>query len=170
MAGSSGVGGGAGSAFQAGLQRLLRAGQEALAKVRGGDKGADSKSEVKGDAKAGSTGGAAGTQAAKGKGKVKGQNLTGVEKLLAGGDDFALEDEDTGRRRRGRQFMGEDSNPHGFHVQDSTEDRSAVSHISAEYRGQVASGMAAGRSFTQGSCLVPDTPPDVPPEPAKKRK
>ena len=45
-----------------------------------------------------------------------------------------------------------------------------MAHISAEFRGQVASGMVEGRSFTQGSCLVPDEIPDEEPEPPRKKK
>jgi len=142
--------GGGGGGWRAGLQSLLQRGQEALAKVRGGDtKAADGKTDVKAGDKAG---GAAG---AKGKGKAKGKD--GVERLIAGSDEFSVEDDERERRRKQQFFLGNDSAPRDFVPQDSTQERSSTKHISAEFRGQVASGLTQGRSFTQGSCLVPDT-------------
>lgn len=166
--------GGGGGGWRAGLQSLLQRGQEALSKVRGDGKdtkGAEGKGEAKGTGGASSAGGARGAQ---GKGKAKGKDLAGVEKLISGSDDFGVEDEEKERRRKQRFFLGNDDRPPDFVVQDATQDRSAVAHISAEFRGQVASGMTAGRSFTQGSCLVPEQAPsdddDLDDKPAKKNK
>ncbi len=154
-------GGGVGG-FGARLQALIQQGQSALGKIaQKGKEGADGKTEVKGEAKTGQAGGAQGAGAAKGKGKAKGADATGVGALLGGSDQFGVEDDDQrDRKRRQRLFLGDAGEGNGFVQQDGAQDRSSVSHINAEFRGQVASGMVQGRSFTQGSCLVPDTPPD----------
>ena len=167
---SNNVSGGGG--FGARLQALVRTGQEAIGKLRGGKeetKTADNKAEVKGGSASG-TGGAAGAGGAKAKGKAKSKDQAALEALMRGADEFGVvEDDERERKRRQRLFLG-DTNSGTFEAKDSTEEKSAVAHISAEFRGQVASGMVEGRSFTQGSCLVPDEVPEEPVEPVRKKK
>jgi hypothetical protein len=146
---SNSVGGGGN--FGARLQALLKTGQEALGKLRGKEE--TKGPEQKGDVKSGQAGGAKGAQA---KGKVKSKDQAALEALMRGGDEFGVvDDEERQRKRRQRSMLG-DTSSSNFETQDSTEERSAVAHISAEFRGQVASGLVEGRSFTQGSCLVPN--------------
>ncbi|MBI5494130.1 MAG: hypothetical protein HY904_03830 [Deltaproteobacteria bacterium] len=162
---SQNVGGG----FGARLQQWVRAGQDAFNKITkkeggaGETKGAEGKPDVKGGGQAAGAGGA------KAKGKAKGKDASAVDALMRGADDFGVvEDDERERRRRQRFFLGDTSGA-SFDTKDATEERSAVAHISAEFRGQVASGMVEGRSFTQGSCLVPDTPPEEEDVPKKKK-
>jgi hypothetical protein len=149
--------GGVGGGFGANLARLIRAGQEVLArrdtkesKETKDSKGADAKGEVRGEGKAGGAG------AAKGKGKARGADLGAIGAILGGSDTYAIEDEEERQRKRQQRFYLGDEDDANFVEQDAASEKSAVGHISAEFRAQVASGMVAGRSFTQGSCLVPD--------------
>lgn len=165
---SNNVGGGN---LGARLQALLRNGQDALARLKGGGKdtkATDTKPEVKG----GSTAqGSSGPQAAKGKGKAKGANSAALDALVGGTDGFGMVDnEEKERKRKQRFFTGGDNSSGNFETKDATEEKSAVAHISAEFRGQVASGMVEGRSFTQGSCLVPETAPEEEEEEPVKQK
>ena len=154
------------------LQRLWRAGQQALGRARG-EPNAKTVRRAGEEARDAARGG---TKAQRGRGKKK---LGGVwGRILAGLNDFAVEDKsyDESKRKR-REYIGKEPDV-GFTEQDATADRSAVAHISNEYRAQVAAGMVAGRSFTQGSCLVPDDAGDdddeeedaKPKKTAKKKK
>ncbi|MEW5851657.1 MAG: hypothetical protein AB2A00_22900 [Myxococcota bacterium] len=154
MSDGRGVGGGGG--FGAGIQRLLRQGAEALQKkdTKETKESKDSKSaDGKGDVKGGSSAGGAGGVRAKG--KAKGKDMGAIGALIGGSDAYTVENEEKERRRKQRAFLGEPEEGE-FAEMDSTQDKSAVAHISAEFRAQVAAGMVAGRSFTQGSCLVPE--------------
>lgn len=141
----AGIGG-----FGARLTALVQQGQSALQKIAA----KAGKGEVKGDAKAAGPGGTAA------KGKAKGKDLGGV-RAAGTTDEFGITDEEERDRKRKRNyFLGDSGGTGEFVERDASESRSQVAHISAEFRSQVASGMVEGRSFTAGSCLVPDEPPD----------
>jgi len=92
--------------------------------------------------------GAGGAGGVKGKAKAKGKDLGSVGVLLGGGDQFSVEDEGDQRRRRGKAFFDEEE---AFEETPWEEDGAfAVSNINAEFRAQVAGGLAQARSFTRG--------------------
>lgn len=109
-------------------------------------KGAEGKGDVKGG------GGAGGAKAAKGKGKAKGKDLGTVGALLGGGDQWVIEDDEHQDRRRRAAFFDEEEQE--FAEQDATRATAGLGQINAEFRAQVAAGMAAGRTFTKGSVGV----------------
>jgi hypothetical protein len=112
--------------------------------TKGTKESKDSKEAKGAEGKAGA-GGAGGV---KGKAKAKGKDLGSVGVLLGGGDQFAVEDEGDKRRRRGKAFFDEEEN---FEETPWEEDGAfAVSNINAEFRAQVAGGLAQARSWTRG--------------------
>lgn len=104
-----------------------------------GTKGAEGKGEAKG-AQAGGV---------KAKAKAKGKDMGGVEGLVAGSDQYAVEDEDQNRRRRSRSFFAEDEPQ--LEQKDPDDEAGTLSSVGAEFRDQVTAGLAAGRSFTRGT-------------------
>jgi len=112
----------------------------------------DSK-DAKGAKGAEGKGGAAGAGGAggiKAKGKAKGKDLGDVGALIGGSDQYAVDDGENERRRKRRSFF--DNDQAAFEETPWEEDGAfAVSNINAEFRAQVASGLAAARSFTRGT-------------------
>ncbi|MBI5493444.1 MAG: hypothetical protein HY904_00350 [Deltaproteobacteria bacterium] len=127
-----------------------RVGQEGIprqeTKDTKGTKESKESKEAKGAEGKGQAGGAGGVRA---KGKAKSKDLGAVGELLGGSDQYAVDNEEHEKRRRGRQFLDEDEQPFE-ETPWQEEDAFAVSNINAEFRAQVASGLAAGRTFTRG--------------------
>jgi hypothetical protein len=106
-------------------------------------KSTEAKGGVRSQAKAGGV---------KGKAKAKGKDLGVVGGLLAGQDNWALEDEEQDRKRKSRKFFEEQEIGDPAAVpEDWDPELSRLQNIAAEFRGQVAQGLAAARSFTRGS-------------------
>jgi hypothetical protein len=67
-------------------------------------------------------------------------------------DAFNEDIEEQRRRKRARQFMGDDEPEYvGVRTQDPKRD---LATVAPEYRAQVSSGLAAANSMTTGSTLV----------------
>jgi hypothetical protein len=67
-------------------------------------------------------------------------------------DTFNEDIDEQRRRRRARQFMGDDDPEYvGVRTQDPKRD---LSTVAPEFRAQVSSGLAAANSMTTGSTLV----------------
>lgn len=125
-------------------------------------KGAEGKGQVKG--------GGSPAGGVKAKGKAKSADMAGVEGLYAGADQLALEDEDNNRKRRGRNMLGDEEAP--FEEKDLVMEAPGMDAINAEFRAQMASGLAAGRSFTRGSLVSnrPDEEEEEEVQPKRRRR
>jgi len=132
-----------------------------------GAKGAEAKGDVKGG---GQTGGI------KAKGKAKSKDLGEVGGLLAGNDSWALEDEGDNRKRRSRTFFDKTGPETDTLPEDFDPELSMLENVPAAFRGQVAQGMAAARSFTrggrstQGADDAADEEEFVPERPARRQR
>lgn len=110
-------------------------------KGKGDTKGAEGKADVKGG---GQTGGV------KAKGKAKSKDLGQVGGLIAGQDNWSIEDEEQNRKRRSHAFFDKDGPSADVLPEDFDPELSMLENVPAAFRGQVAQGMAAARSFTRG--------------------
>src|SRR5687767_12077540 len=90
-------------------------------------KGTEGKGQVSGGGKSGGV---------KAKGKAKDKDLGGVGGLLAGNDNWTLEDEQDGRRRKSRQFFDETPMAETGEVPEGWDNElSNLENIQAEFRG-----------------------------------